>query len=152
MSTRILKVPANSFLGLFLSLSSLRPLSYKCALNNLEVEDGSIGGRSRHMLLRSCTCKINYVILSIDNSLFLIHLQMKHSTCFPSKLTFSLQVIIQAENKNQGPRDSTHLQASNCSKVESIFQRQETKPKSRIQAKRKAKKAVVNYKQKLPWG
>ena len=113
-----------------------KAFSYKCALNNLEIEDGSIGGRLRHVILRSSTCKINCVVLSIDNSLFLINLHM-----FSLEAHFQnrgLPVIIQAENKNQEPKRLSTF-ASNCSKVESTFQRPETKPKSRIQAKRQAK-------------
>lgn len=103
------------FSGCILNISSLRPFSYKCALNNLDIKDGSTDGRLGHMILRSSTCKINYVVLSVDNSLFLINLQTKHSTFslkahFPLGQNRGLQVFIQTENKNQEPRDSTHLQ------------------------------------------
>ena len=113
--------------GSVLNISPLRSFGCKCALNNLETEEESAGGRLRHMLLKGSACKISYVALSTHNSLFTMNLHMKHSTCFSSKLTFfldktrGLQALLQAENQNQGPRHSTDLQEETALNLRAPF-------------------------------
>lgn len=50
-----------------------------------------------------------------------------------------MQAIIQAKNKNHGPRDSTQLQEITDLRLRAPFKDRRQKPKARIQAKRQAK-------------